>query len=128
MRSAREAVQLTLNEYRAGTVAFTTVITAQTTLLTDERAALTIQEARLVASVEPDPGAGRRLGQDAAAGGEVPLGGCARHPLRLAQGDEVPEEAAQQQAALPPVVAPGGGEGAGLEAGEGGGVERGEAA
>ena len=51
MRSAREAVQLTLNEYRAGTVAFTTVITAQTTLLADERAALTIQEARLVASV-----------------------------------------------------------------------------
>ena len=51
VRSAREAVQLTLNEYRAGTVAFTTVITAQTTLLADERAALTIQEARLVASV-----------------------------------------------------------------------------
>jgi len=50
VRSAREAVQLTLNEYRAGTVAFTTVITAQTTLLTDERAALTVQEARLVAS------------------------------------------------------------------------------
>jgi NodT family efflux transporter outer membrane factor (OMF) lipoprotein len=51
VRSAREAVQLTLNEYRAGTVAFTTVITAQTTLLADERAALAIQEARLVASV-----------------------------------------------------------------------------
>jgi NodT family efflux transporter outer membrane factor (OMF) lipoprotein len=49
--SARQAVQATLNGYRAGTVAYTSVITEQTTLLTDQQAALAIQQSRLVASV-----------------------------------------------------------------------------
>lgn len=48
---ARRAVQIALNEYRAGTQPYTTVITAQGILLTDEQAALTIQQDRLVASV-----------------------------------------------------------------------------
>ena len=48
---ARRAVAIALNEYRAGTQPYTTVITAQNTLLTDEQAALTIQQDRLVASV-----------------------------------------------------------------------------
>ncbi|MBV9747230.1 MAG: efflux transporter outer membrane subunit [Acetobacteraceae bacterium] len=48
---ARRAVQIALNEYRAGTQPYTTVITAQNTLLVDEEAALTIQQDRLVASV-----------------------------------------------------------------------------
>ncbi len=48
---ARRAVQIALNEYRAGTQPYTTVITAQNTLLTNEEAALTIQQNRLVASV-----------------------------------------------------------------------------
>ncbi|MDQ2801458.1 MAG: TolC family protein, partial [Pseudomonadota bacterium] len=48
---ARRAVQIALNEYRAGTQPYTTVITAQNTLLADEQAALTIQQNRLVASV-----------------------------------------------------------------------------
>ena len=41
----------TLNEYRAGTVAYTSVITEQTLLLADEQAALAMQQSRLVASV-----------------------------------------------------------------------------
>jgi len=49
--SARQAVQATLNGYRAGTVAYTSVITEQTSLLSDQQAALAIQQSRLVASV-----------------------------------------------------------------------------
>ena len=49
--SARQAVQATLNGYLAGTVAYTSVITEQTLLLSDEQAALAIQQSRLVASV-----------------------------------------------------------------------------
>ncbi|MBI1777971.1 MAG: efflux transporter outer membrane subunit [Proteobacteria bacterium] len=49
--AAREAQQLILNQYVAGTVAYTSVITAQTTALGSEQAALTILESRLAASV-----------------------------------------------------------------------------
>ncbi|HUC63562.1 MAG TPA: efflux transporter outer membrane subunit [Alphaproteobacteria bacterium] len=51
VRAAEEAVRLALNEYRAGTVAYTTVITAQTAALADEQTALTIRQNRLLASV-----------------------------------------------------------------------------
>jgi NodT family efflux transporter outer membrane factor (OMF) lipoprotein len=49
--SARHAVAVTLNQYLAGTVAYTSVITEQTLLLGDEQTALAIQQSRLVASV-----------------------------------------------------------------------------
>ena len=49
--SARRAVEVTLNEYRAGTVAYTSVITEQTLLLADQQTALAIQQSRLIASV-----------------------------------------------------------------------------
>jgi NodT family efflux transporter outer membrane factor (OMF) lipoprotein len=49
--SARRAVEVTMNQYLAGTVAYTSVITEQTLLLTDEQTALAIQQSRLVASV-----------------------------------------------------------------------------
>jgi NodT family efflux transporter outer membrane factor (OMF) lipoprotein len=49
--AAQHAVDVTLNEYRAGTVAYTAVVTEQTTLLTDQQAALAVQQSRLVASV-----------------------------------------------------------------------------
>jgi NodT family efflux transporter outer membrane factor (OMF) lipoprotein len=49
--SARHAVAVTLNQYLAGTVAYTSVITEQTQLLGDEQTALAIQQSRLVASV-----------------------------------------------------------------------------
>lgn len=49
--AAQRAVDVALNEYRAGTVAYTTVITEQEQLLTDEQAALTVQQDRFLASV-----------------------------------------------------------------------------
>jgi NodT family efflux transporter outer membrane factor (OMF) lipoprotein len=49
--AARGAVDVTLNEYRAGTVAYTSVITAQETLLADQETALTIRQNRYLASV-----------------------------------------------------------------------------
>jgi len=51
VQAAQQAVEITLNEYQAGTVAYTTVITAQVTLLTDQETALLVQESRLIASV-----------------------------------------------------------------------------
>jgi len=45
------AVQIALNEYRAGTQPYTAVVTAQQIALADEQTALQIQESRLVASV-----------------------------------------------------------------------------
>lgn len=50
VNSARRAVELTLNQYQAGTVAYTNVVVAQTTALGDEQTALTILQERLVAS------------------------------------------------------------------------------
>ncbi len=49
--STRRAVDVTLNEYRAGTVAYTSVITEQTSLLGDQQSALAIRQSRLVQSV-----------------------------------------------------------------------------
>ncbi|HET7594628.1 MAG TPA: efflux transporter outer membrane subunit, partial [Stellaceae bacterium] len=51
VRLAREAERLTLNQYRAGTVAYTAVITAQTQALTNEQTELTILQNRFAASV-----------------------------------------------------------------------------
>jgi NodT family efflux transporter outer membrane factor (OMF) lipoprotein len=51
VKSAELAVQLTLNQYRAGTVAYTSVVTAQATALGDAQTLLGIRQSRLVASV-----------------------------------------------------------------------------
>jgi NodT family efflux transporter outer membrane factor (OMF) lipoprotein len=51
VESARRALEVTLNAYRAGTVAYTAVITQQTLLLGDQQTLLSIQQSRLVASV-----------------------------------------------------------------------------
>jgi NodT family efflux transporter outer membrane factor (OMF) lipoprotein len=51
VRSAREAVRLTKNQYEAGTVAYTAVVTAQATALSDEQEVLTVLGNRLSASV-----------------------------------------------------------------------------
>jgi outer membrane protein TolC len=48
---SRQAVEIALNEYRAGTVSFTTVVQNQATLLTNEEAALTVRQNRYLASV-----------------------------------------------------------------------------
>jgi len=49
--AAREAVEVFLNQYRAGTVAFTTVVVAEATLLVDEEAELAVRQNLFLASV-----------------------------------------------------------------------------
>jgi NodT family efflux transporter outer membrane factor (OMF) lipoprotein len=51
VKSSQLAADVALNEFNAGTVAYTTVATAVQTLLANQQAALTIQQNRLVASV-----------------------------------------------------------------------------
>jgi outer membrane protein TolC len=51
VRSAQMAADVALNEFNAGTVPYTTVITAVQALVADQQSALTIQQNRLVASV-----------------------------------------------------------------------------
>ena len=51
VESTRHAVEVTLNEYRAGTQAYTAVVTEQTALLGNQEAALAIRESRLTAAV-----------------------------------------------------------------------------
>jgi outer membrane protein TolC len=63
---ATQAVQIALNEYEAGTQAYTTVVTAQATLLADQEDALTVQQDRLLASIS--------LIQDLGGGWQQPVG------------------------------------------------------
>jgi NodT family efflux transporter outer membrane factor (OMF) lipoprotein len=49
--AAKEAERLTLNQYKAGTVPYSSVITAQTTRLSSEETALTVLSDRLQASI-----------------------------------------------------------------------------
>ena len=51
VRAAEEAEALILNQYKAGTVAYTNVITAQTVALSNKQTALAILQTRLAASV-----------------------------------------------------------------------------
>jgi NodT family efflux transporter outer membrane factor (OMF) lipoprotein len=51
VKSAEEAARLTLNQYKAGTVPYSSVITAQTTALSAEETAIGITQNRLTASV-----------------------------------------------------------------------------
>lgn len=51
VKASEEAEALILNQYKAGTVAYTNVITAQTVLLGDRQTALAILQNRLTASV-----------------------------------------------------------------------------
>ena len=49
--SSKLAAEVSLNEFNAGTVAYTTVVTAQQTLLSNQQSELTIQQNRLADSV-----------------------------------------------------------------------------
>ena len=51
VKDERTAVDVYLNQFQAGTVAFTTVVTAELTLLADEEAELTIRQNLFLASV-----------------------------------------------------------------------------
>jgi len=50
VRAARESLDLTTNQYKAGTVSYLNVITAQTTLLSNQQSALGLLSRQLVAS------------------------------------------------------------------------------
>ena len=50
-QDADKAAEIAMNQYRAGTVAYTTVVTAQATALSSHQTALSLQQQRLVASV-----------------------------------------------------------------------------
>jgi NodT family efflux transporter outer membrane factor (OMF) lipoprotein len=52
VRDANKSVELYLNQYKAGTVSYTSVVTAQATALTEAQTLLTIRQSRLVASVQ----------------------------------------------------------------------------
>ncbi|RON09702.1 RND transporter [Pseudomonas brassicacearum] len=49
--SARESLRLTLNQYKAGLIAYLDVVVVQATALSNERSVLTLQQSRLIASV-----------------------------------------------------------------------------
>ncbi|HXQ67626.1 MAG TPA: efflux transporter outer membrane subunit [Alphaproteobacteria bacterium] len=51
VQSAKEAERLIFNQYKAGTIDYTSVVTAQVAALSNEEAELTIRQNRLVASV-----------------------------------------------------------------------------
>ena len=51
VKAAEQAVQIAINEYRAGTQNFTTVVTAEATALSDEESLLTTREQRILAAV-----------------------------------------------------------------------------
>jgi NodT family efflux transporter outer membrane factor (OMF) lipoprotein len=51
VKAAKEAVEVDLNQYRTGLVAFTTVVTAQNIQLADEETALTIRQDQFLAVV-----------------------------------------------------------------------------
>jgi len=51
VQAARQAVELTTNQYKAGVVSYLNVIAAQTTLLANERAAASVRGRRLTASI-----------------------------------------------------------------------------
>ena len=51
VKSAKEAERLIFNQYKAGTIDYTSVVTAQVAALSNEEAELTIRQNRLVASV-----------------------------------------------------------------------------
>ena len=52
VRAARLTTEITLNQYKAGTVSFLNVTTAQATQLANERAAISLQGRRLIAAVQ----------------------------------------------------------------------------
>ena len=51
VRSARESVALTINQYKAGTVSYLSVVTVQASLLSNERTAVSLLGRRLAAAV-----------------------------------------------------------------------------
>jgi outer membrane protein TolC len=51
VKSAQEEVDILLNQYRAGTIAFTAVVVGQAMLLADQESTLTVRQNRFLATV-----------------------------------------------------------------------------
>ena len=51
VKAAQEELDVLLNQYQAGTVAFTAIVVAQATLLSNEQSALTVRQNRFLAAV-----------------------------------------------------------------------------
>jgi outer membrane protein TolC len=51
VKASKEEVEILLNQYRAGTVAFTAVVVAQAMLLNNQELALTVRQDRFLAAV-----------------------------------------------------------------------------
>lgn len=51
VKAARQSLELIINQYKAGIVSYLSVVTSQTTALTNERTALDIHNRRIIASV-----------------------------------------------------------------------------
>ncbi|WP_374546978.1 efflux transporter outer membrane subunit [Rhodoblastus sp.] len=69
---AAEAVKVYLNQYRAGTVAFTTVVVAEATLLADEEAVLATRQALFAASIALIEALGGGFDAESIAGEKAP--------------------------------------------------------
>ena len=80
---ADQSLAVMINEYRAGTVAYLNVITAQTILLSNKIAALNILGRRMIGRGAADRGIGGRMGRQGIAGDVGPSFFCrAAHPIR----------------------------------------------
>jgi len=62
VKAAQQEVDVYLNQYQAGTIAFTAVVVAQAQLLADQESALTVRQDRFPCRRRADRGARRRLG------------------------------------------------------------------
>jgi outer membrane protein TolC len=78
LRDAKQGAEIARNEYFAGTVDYTTVAAAQTTELSDEENALSVQQSRLIDSVT-------LIGNLGGGWSDAQLHD-AQHPEKLAQG------------------------------------------
>ena len=89
VQAAQRSLDLAMAQYRSGVTSYLDVITAQSTLLTNQRTALTILGERMTASVRLDQGAGRRLGSRDAAEVKIDAKSVVRNGARpLAENDE----------------------------------------
>jgi outer membrane protein TolC len=92
--AAREAERLSLNQYRIGTVPYTTVVQTQTSALQAEQTLLNIQLSRLVASANLIKALGGGW-RDADLPPPVPIGGLKQTPTSPASQSPPPTPSAQ---------------------------------
>jgi NodT family efflux transporter outer membrane factor (OMF) lipoprotein len=87
--AAREAERLSLNQYRIGTVPYTTVVQTQTAALSAEQTLLTVRLNRLVASANLVKGLGGGW-RDSDLPAPMPIGGLNQKPPQSSQSPQNP--------------------------------------